>query len=81
MAINPSGQVFDRHSVRDVVHKEVQRFLVGRVHRIAVQLQEKLATDPRDPLVAIDEWLIFGKRLHERGSFQRYSRICVFSER
>src|ERR1700681_3024214 len=81
MAFDPGGQVFDGHSVRDEVHKEVQRFFVCRAHRVAMELKEYLSTDPCDPLVAVNERLVFGQRLHERSSFERYRRIGVHSKR
>jgi len=46
------------HIVRDSIHKEIARLLIGRLHRKAVNLKEDFRTDPRDALVTVDEWLV-----------------------
>lgn len=45
-----------------------------------MNLQKKLAANPRDAFVAVNERLIFRQGMHERCSFERYRWIRVFTE-
>ena len=64
----------------DAIGKEVKAFGVGCVHRHSVKLKEDLATDPGNPLISVNERLIFRERLHEGLRLEAQRRIGVLAK-
>jgi len=58
MTTYPVRKFLHRHAVRNAVAKELKPFLISRVHRKTVKLQEDLAADPGNPFIAINKWLV-----------------------
>lgn len=76
VAANPVGNFLNGKSTCNSIKKH-NAFVAGRFNRRAVNLQEDLCSDPCDPLVPIEKWLVFGERLHESRRLQIERKIGI----
>src|ERR1700680_1822282 len=61
MSLDPRREFLHRHPTGNAVKKEIESFFIRCAHRQAVNLQEHLAGNPSDTLVAVDERLVLRK--------------------